>query len=70
MDPRLVDKRVAARNLNKGLISKEDYDKHIATLPDLADACEEVSERLFGEPEAEDAEETEDTESSEAGEEA
>ena len=56
MDPRLVDKRVAMRNLNKGLISKEDYDKHIASLPDLADACEDVSEKLFGETEAEETE--------------
>lgn len=30
----LLDKRIIKRNITKGLISREDYEKHIANLPD------------------------------------
>ena len=53
MDSRIIDKRVAKRNINKGLLSKEEYDRYIAALPDLANACEEVTEKLFGAAETE-----------------
>jgi hypothetical protein len=33
---RVVDKRVVERNLDKGLISKADLEKHLAALPDAA----------------------------------
>lgn len=33
---RVVDKRVVERNLDKGLISKADLEKHLAALPDSA----------------------------------
>jgi hypothetical protein len=39
----LVDKRIVERNINKGLISKEDYRAHLASLQDRADAVELVS---------------------------
>ena len=48
MDTKIIDKRVVARNINKGLLTKAEYDKHVKELPDLTDACEEVSETLFG----------------------
>jgi hypothetical protein len=33
---RVVDKRVVERNLEKGLISKADLEKHLTALPDAA----------------------------------
>ncbi len=39
----LVDKRIVERNISKGLISKEDYRAHLASLKDLTDAVELVS---------------------------
>jgi hypothetical protein len=34
---KLVDKRVASRYVRKGVLDEKDYDKHLKTLPDLAD---------------------------------
>jgi hypothetical protein len=48
MDPRMIDKRVAKRNMDNGKISKEDYDKYLAALPDMAADAEPVKEKLFG----------------------
>jgi hypothetical protein len=33
---RLVDKRVVERNVEKGLLSKADLEKHLTALPDVA----------------------------------
>lgn len=33
---RVVDKRVVERNLDKGILSKADLDKHLGGLPDAA----------------------------------
>lgn len=32
---KLVDKRIIERNIEKGLITKDDYDRHLAELSDL-----------------------------------
>lgn len=37
-----MDKRVLERNITKGLISKEQYERHLADLPDTAGNCEVV----------------------------
>ncbi len=37
IDRKLVDKRVANRYLKKGRLDEKDYEKHIKSLPDLAD---------------------------------
>jgi hypothetical protein len=37
------DVRVRDRNLKKGLFNEKDVDKHLATLPDGADACDSVN---------------------------
>jgi nitrogen regulatory protein PII-like uncharacterized protein len=36
-DNKLVDKRVAQRYVRKGLVDEKDYEKHLKSLPDLAD---------------------------------
>ena len=41
-DLRHLDVRVAERYIQKGKMSREDFDAHLAALPDLADAAEEV----------------------------
>ena len=33
---RLTDKRIVERNLDKGLLTKEQLEKHLAALPDLS----------------------------------
>ena len=65
MELKLIDKRVVDRNLSKGLLATADYNKYMAELPDLADACEEVTETLFGggEEEAEAEASSDETES-------
>ncbi|MDH3623968.1 MAG: hypothetical protein OEQ49_08835 [Myxococcales bacterium] len=39
---KLVDKRIIERNIAKGLISKEQYEQHVAELPDKEGDCERV----------------------------
>jgi len=39
---RLVDKRIVERNIAKGLVSKEQYEQHLAGLPDKEGDCERV----------------------------
>lgn len=39
---RLFDQRTLERNLDKGLITREEYDKYLAALPDAADNATRV----------------------------
>lgn len=39
---KVLDKRIVERNMAKGLVSKEDYEQHIAALPDKEGAYERV----------------------------
>lgn len=39
---KLVDKRIVERNIEKGLISKEQYDQHLAELHDREGAYDRV----------------------------
>ncbi len=52
-DMHLLDVRVAARNIENGLLSQSDYDKHISSLPDVADKAEPIAEHQPLEPHAE-----------------
>jgi hypothetical protein len=36
-DPKITDKRVAQRYVRKGILDEKDWDKHMKSLPDLAD---------------------------------
>jgi hypothetical protein len=53
MNPKLFDRRVVKRNITNGLITKEEYDKFVASLPDAASLSEPVREKLYGESESE-----------------
>jgi hypothetical protein len=37
IENKLIDKRVAQRYVRKGRIDEKEYEKHLKTLPDLAD---------------------------------
>ena len=37
-----LDKRIVERNMAKGLVSKEDYEQHLAALPDKEGTYERV----------------------------
>ncbi len=39
---KLVDKRIVERNISKGLISKAQYEQHLADLADREDRCDRV----------------------------
>ena len=39
---KLVDKRIVERNIAKGLISKDEYEKHLADLADREGAYDQV----------------------------
>ena len=42
IDPKLLDKRVALRFIKKGLLSEKEFEKHLKSLPDLADKAAAV----------------------------
>jgi hypothetical protein len=63
--PMTVDKRVVERNIKKGLLSHEDYDKYLAALPDVADQSELVQARL-GADAADDADDDDGEDSADA----
>lgn len=60
MDSHLIDKRIVERNIENGTITREEYKKYCAKLPDLTDECEEVEVSLYKTDEEE--EETEEGE--------
>ncbi len=39
---KILDKRIVERNMAKGLVSKDEYEQHIAALPDKEGAYERV----------------------------
>lgn len=45
---KVVDKRVAARYLRKGIVDEKEYEKHIKALPDLADQAVPVEASIEG----------------------
>lgn len=53
LSPSLIDKRVIERNIKKGLVTREAFDKHLSALPDVADQAETMKAKL-GEEEVED----------------
>ena len=42
LEDKLVDKRIVERNIAKGLISKAQYEQHLADLADREDRCDRV----------------------------
>mgnify|MGYP001828874342 CR=1 FL=1 len=39
---KVVDKRIVERNITKGLVTKEQYERHLADLPDQEGSYERV----------------------------
>lgn len=46
IDRKLVDKRVVQRYLKKGRLEEKDYEKHLKSLPDLADQAVPIESDL------------------------
>ncbi|MGC4122732.1 MAG: hypothetical protein QM765_50805 [Myxococcales bacterium] len=42
IDPKMLDKRVAHRFIKKGLLAEKEFDKHLKSLPDLAEKAAPV----------------------------
>jgi hypothetical protein len=55
-NPMLFDKRVVERNINKGLINRDEYEKRLGALADMAEQAETIQARLGEEDEPEAAE--------------
>jgi hypothetical protein len=48
---KILDKRIVERNMAKGLVSKNDYEQHIAALPDKEGTYERVGVETVESPE-------------------
>ncbi len=46
IDRKLVDKRVVQRYVKKGRLDEKDYEKHLKSLPDLADQAVPIESDL------------------------
>lgn len=47
---RQIDKRVVSRYVKKSIIDEKDYEKHLKSLPDLADQAMAIEAAMEGEP--------------------
>jgi len=50
-NPRLFDRRVVERNIQKGLITRKDYEKHLKALADVGGNIASADERIEDAPE-------------------
>jgi hypothetical protein len=48
LENKLVDKRVAHRYVRKGIVEEKDWEKHVRSLPDLADRALPVEVLMEG----------------------
>jgi hypothetical protein len=46
LDNKLVDQRVARRYIRKGLLDEKDYERHLKSLPDVADKAVPVESEV------------------------
>ena len=42
------DNRISQRSIRDGKLGREEFEQYLASLPDLAEACEDISEEIFG----------------------
>ncbi|MDJ0765778.1 MAG: hypothetical protein QNJ97_22530 [Myxococcota bacterium] len=56
MEPLKFDTRIIERNIKKGILSKKEYEAHLANLRDLSEESEPIEVSLYKEPQ--EAEET------------
>jgi hypothetical protein len=61
-NPWLLDVRVRERNLNKGLLTDKEVEKHLAGLPDVADQAESfaASQPALREPDVDEDDDVDD----------
>ena len=59
IDRKLIDKRVAHRYLKKGRLDEKDWEKHLKSLPDLADQAVPVESGLDDDDDLDDLDEEE-----------
>jgi hypothetical protein len=59
IDRKLVDKRVVQRYLKKGRLDEKDYERHMKSLPDLADQAVPIESDLDDEDFEDEADEPE-----------
>jgi hypothetical protein len=64
LNPGLIDKRVVERNIKKGLVTRDSYEKYLGGLSDVAEQAETVKAKL-GADEPEEIDEDLDDESEE-----
>lgn len=46
LENKIIDKRVVRRNVRKGLLDERDFDRHIKSLPDVADQAVPVESEV------------------------
>jgi len=49
IETRLIDKRVAHRYVRKGILDEKEYERHLKSLPDLAEQALAVEASMEGE---------------------
>ena len=54
IENKLVDRRTAHRYLKKGVLDEKEYEKHLKSLPDLADQAVPIEAAMEGEDDFED----------------
>ncbi len=54
IENKLVDRRTAHRYLRKGVLDEKEYEKHLKSLPDLADQAVPIEAAMEGEDDFED----------------
>ncbi len=52
--PVLLDKRVVERNIKKGMLTREEYEKHLVGLADVATQAEKITATLHGDDDDDD----------------
>ncbi len=66
IETKLIDKRVAHRYVRKGILDEKEYDKHLKSLPDLAEQALTVEASMEGE-DLDDDDEADETPAAPAG---
>lgn len=47
LDEFLYDNRIAHRHIRDGRLDRADFEKYLASLPDLKDQCENIGEEIY-----------------------
>lgn len=47
---KVLDKRTFERRVSRGELTRDAWESHLASLPDVADQSENIAERIYGAP--------------------